>query len=129
MYIGDSTYEHKHGGLTKYKGNLLTVGGYKNNQRTEIMKKEENDILKWSAVESDFNFTRGEWICDHSLVTVESSDINEEYILLIGEYNDQWRISKNVFKSTGSWFRFRKLNKRRYYHNSINLNGAVYVIG
>ena len=49
-YIGDSNYSHDQGGLTKYKGNLLTVGGYKNNQKTEIMKKEENDILKWSAV-------------------------------------------------------------------------------
>ena len=93
-YIGDSTYKHNHGVLTKYKGNLLTVGGYKYIQKTEIMKKEENKKLQWSAVESDFNFTRGEWICGHSLVTVESSIINEEYFLLIGGYNDQWRIWK-----------------------------------
>ena len=74
------------------------------------------ESLKMFTDQSDFNFTRGEWICGHSLVTVESSDINEEYILIIGGYNDQWRISKDGFKFTGSWFRFGKLNKRRYSH-------------
>ena len=113
--------------MTKYKSNLMTVGG-EYNQMTEILKIDENKNFSWSVVESYFEFTLGEYIRDHSLVTVESSDINEEYVLLIGGWNGR-QIKKDVFKFNGTWFPFGKLNNARTYHNSIYCNGAVYVIG
>ena len=90
-YISDSNYEHYIGGLTKYKEGLLTVGGF--NQKTEILKIDENKNFDWSVLEIDLKFTPGYRIFDHSLVTVESSDINEEYVLLIGGRNEylRWR--------------------------------------
>ena len=65
----------------------------------------------------------------HSLVTVESSDMNEEYVLLIGGINDRSEMLKNVFKFNGTWFPFGQLNKPRWSHNPIYWNRAVYVIG
>ena len=68
----------------------------------------------------------------HSLVNVPS-DINEEYVLLIGgivEINQKvMGIQTAVFKFTGSWSHFGKLNKPRVFHNSIYWNGAVYIFG
>jgi len=58
------------------------------------------------------------------LVTVESSDFNEEYVLLIGGID-----SDDVYKFNGTWFPFGKLNKPRFSHSLIHWNGAVYVIG
>ena len=128
-HIGDSNYEHYRGGLTKYNGSLVTVGGSWNNQKTEILKIDQNKNFSWSIVESDFEFTLGVHITDHSLVTVESFDINEEYVLLIGGMTGEMSPLKNVFKFNGTWLAFGKLNKPRYYHSSIYWNGAVYVIG
>ena len=125
--IGDSNYEHNLGGLTKYESNLLTVGGV-NNQNTEIMQRDGGQIFGWSIVDPDFKFTQAESVYDHSMVTVESSDINEEYVLLIGG-DSPYKTLENVFKFNGTWFPFGELNKPRYYHNSIYWNGAVYVIG
>ena len=51
------------------------------------MKIDENKNFSWSVVEPDFKFAPGGDIQFHSLVTVESSDINEEYVLLIGGSN------------------------------------------
>ena len=134
--IGYPNYKHYNGGLAKYNGNLLTVGGgylrndtLYGNEKTEILKINDAKNLSWSIVESDFDFTLGEYIDGHSLVTVESSDINEEYVLLIGGFNDQWKAQENVFIFNGTWFPFGKLNKPRAGHNSIYWNGAVYVIG
>ena len=122
--------------MAKYNGNLLTVGGgylrndtLYGNEKTEILKINDAKNLSWSIVESDFEFTIGEYISDHSLVTVESSDINEEYVLLIGGVNDELDELEKVFKFNETWFPFGKLNKPRKYHNSIYWNGAVYVIG
>ena len=93
IYIGKSNYGHMLGGLTKYDGNLMTVGGgYINgsalfcNQKTEILKIDQNKNFNWSIVEPDFKFTPGKLIFGHSLVTVKSSDINDKYVLLIGGY-------------------------------------------
>ena len=135
-YIGDSNYGHNNGGLTKYNGNLLTSGGasyaYRHidgNQKTEILKIDERKPTSWSVVEQDFEFTLGEYIIDHSLVTVESTVFNKEYVLLIGGRNDDFNQLDKVFKFNGTWFPFGQLNKPRIYHNSIYWNGAVYVIG
>ena len=68
-------------------------------------------------------------IYDNSLVTIPSSDINEEYVLLIGGISDRFKLMNNVFKFNGTWFPFGQLNKPRNLHNSIYWNGAVYVIG
>ena len=82
-YIVDSNYEHMFGLMTRYRDNLLTVGALYN-QKTEIMKIDEIRNFDWFVVEPDFNFTPGKSITGHSLVTVESSDINKEYVLLLG---------------------------------------------
>ena len=126
--IGNSNYEHHFGGLAIYKRNLLTVGGT-SNQKTEILEVDENKNFSWSLIEQDFKFTQGKYITGHSLVTVESSYINEEYVLIIGGKNSHSELLRNVFKFNGTWFPFGKLNKPRKYHNSIYWNGAVYVIG
>ena len=102
-HIGDSNYKHYIGGMTKYHESLLTVGGgyyearFFGNQMTEILKINENKNFSWSVVESDFEFTLGGYIYCHSLITVESSDINEEYVLLIGGHNGR-QMMKDVFK-------------------------------
>jgi len=126
-HIGDSNQEHFLVRLTKYKSNLLAVSG--DNQMTEILEIDGNKNFSWSVVEPDFKFYPGEYIYDHSLVTVESSDINEEYVLLIGGINDELDELGKVFKFNGTWFPFGKLNKPRGYHSSVYWNGAVYVIG
>ena len=113
----------------------MTIGGgyyngtnYSGNQKTEILRIDESKNFSWSVVESDFTFTEGESIEDYSVVTVESSDINKEYVLVIGGYNGRQK-KKDVFKFNGTWFAFGKLNKQRYFHSSIYWNGAVYIIG
>ena len=138
-YIGDSSYVHFTGKLAKYKGNLLTIGGsnfgnyfgngtFYGNKKTEILEINRSRNFSWSVVESDLDFIQGEYIAGYSLVTVEPSDMHEEYVLLIGGINDY--IGQDyVSKFNGSWFLFGKLNKPRNYHNSIYWNGAVYVIG
>ena len=112
----------------------LPSTGFRGNRRTEILKINESKTTSWSVVELEFEFTPGEYIRDHSLVTIESSDINEEYVLLIGGWRDESlmkfeRVFDKVFKFNGTWFPFGQLNKPRIYHNSIYWNGAVYVIG
>ena len=107
-YIGDSNYKHVGNGLAKYKEGLLTVG--------------DSD---WSVVGQELKFAPGDYIWYYSLSTVVSSDINEEYVLLIGGENDQG-LRNNIFKFNGTWFSFSKLNKPRRAHNSIYWNGAVY---
>ena len=126
-FIAFSTYEHLQGGLTSYNGNLLTVGSW-NNQKTEILKIDENKNFSWSVVEQEFKFNHGDSIYGHSLVTVESSDINKEYVLLIGGDTHKQGLD-NIFKFNGTWFPFGQLNKPRTNHNSIYWNGAIYVIG
>ena len=134
-HIGDSNYGHNYGGLTKYNGNLLTVGGCSYdpnvncNQKTEILKMDKSKPTNWSVVEQDFEFTPGKSIFSFSLVTVESSNINEEYVLLMGGINDDDIKLKKVFKFNGTWLSFGQLNKSRTVFNSIYWNGAVYVIG
>ena len=127
-YIGDSNDSHRFGGLTKYRGNLLTAGGYFN-QKTEILENSERKNFIWLNIESNLKFTEGDFVYGHSLVTVESSINDEEYVLLTGGINDKYVALENVFKFNGTWFLFGKLNKRRMNHSSIYWNGAVYVIG
>ena len=68
----------------------------------------------------------------HSLVNVPS-DINGEYVLLIGgfvEANQKYMgKQKAVWKFNGSWTYFGNLNKPRFGHSAIYWNGAVYVFG
>ena len=133
-YIGDSNYDHALG-LARYKSNLLTLGGYYSeeemktvNQETVILTRDKNKNFSWSVVEPvDFKFTPGKYITGHSMVTVEPSDINEEYVLFLGGHD--YLELEIVFKFNGTWFPFGKLKKRRYWYNTIYWNGAVYVIG
>ena len=132
-HIGDSNFGHWYGGLTKYKQTLLTAGGrasaLNDFQKTEILKLDRNRNFTWSVVEPEFKFTPGKWISGHSLINVESSDVSEEYVLLIGGQNCHFQALDNVFKFNGTWSSFGKLNSRRWLHNSIYWNGAIYVIG
>ena len=133
--IGDSNFEHYKGGLIKYKRNLLTVGGTKN-QKTEILERNNNGTYIWSTLEPDYEFT--EWqlwngIQSHSLVNIKSSDMNEEFILLSGGYNYDitWstEFEERVYKFNGTWHHFGQLRRPRAYHSSIYWDGAVYFIG
>lgn len=63
------------------------------------------------------------------MVTVESPEKDEEYVLFIGGMNDQKKTLQNVFKYNGTWSLFGQLNKYRGLHSSIYWNGAVFVIG
>ena len=132
-YLGDSNFVHHRTGLTTYKNGLFTVGGW-DNQKTEIVELgnqfAENGSFFWSIVEPDFTFTRGgKRLSDHSLVTIKSSDMNEEFVLLTGGFDENLYPLKNVFKFNGTWLLFGELQKTRSNHNSIYYNGAVYVIG
>ena len=136
-YIGNSNITHELGGLAKYKKNLVTVGGtgsYGSSRKeaTEIMERK-NGFFIWSVVESNLF----EYVIGHSLVTIPPSEINEEFVLLIGgvikfpdkAFTNNNGISDAIFKFNGKWSFFGKLNKPRRGHNSIYWNGAVYVIG
>ena len=106
--------------MLKVGGNYLAFG----NQKTEILKIDENKNFNWSVVEPCFEFSHGKWI------TGESFDINEEYVLLIGGFIDYSKKSlQNVFKFNGTWFVFEQLNNPRELFQSIYWNGAVNVIG
>ena len=85
--IGNSNFEHHRGGLIKYKRNLLTVGGTRN-QKTEILERNINGTYIWSPVEPDFAVTKWGKIEGHSLVNMKSSHISEEFILLSGGIYD-----------------------------------------
>ena len=122
----DSNFKHRSGGLTKYKSFLFAIGGFDSSPKSEIMEREKNGTYIWSEIKSDFEF----FGVGHSLVTVPPSDINEEYVLLIGGMvMDSFSTLKNVYKFNGTWFYFGTLNSPRSDHSSIFWNGAVYVIG
>ena len=85
-------------------------------------------------------FSAGGGISEYSLITIPSSDINEEYVLLIGGANSyvgkgyfgnvgKFEQLDIVFKFNGTWSPFGQLKKPRFRHSSIYWNGAVYVIG
>ena len=113
----------------KYKRNLVTLGGTKN-QKTEVMERNSNGTFVWTTLESDFEFSERS-IESHSLVNIESSHVHEEYILLIGgmNFDATYMYTQHVFKFNGTWFPFGQLSRPRAYHSSIFWNGAVYVIG
>ena len=138
------------GKLASYKNSLLVVGGFGTTQETgsdsldssgetELMERKKDGSFIWSVIESSI-YSKVE---QHSLVTVPPCDTNEEYVLLIGGYNNNnsnyfynyseksWSrdILSTVFKFNGTWSYFGMLNKPRYFHNSIYWNGAVYIIG
>ena len=123
IHIGDSNNDHLFGGLAKYNESLLTVGGYNyngnklfGNQKTEILQIDENKNFSWSLIKRNLKFAQGEYIEYHSVVTVGSSDINQEFVLLIGGYNGRVRPLQHVFKFNGTWFPFGQLNKPRKEH-------------
>ena len=136
--IGDSNFRHWRGGLIKYKRYLITVGGHDAPKITEIMKRNKDGTFLWSGIEQDFNDSikkvrKGH---DHTLVTIPPSDVNEEYVLLIGGHTAlnnvvDWTdvVMKSIYKFNGTWFHFGQLKKPRAKHNSIHWNGAVYNIG
>ena len=127
--MGYSNVGHYKGGLQTYQRHLLTVGnedGRFGNKKTELNK---NGDFNWTFVDPEFTFeTPGKSIFGHSMMTMKSSDINEEYIILIGGMVEHYA-QENVFNFNGTWCSFGQLNKPRWDHSSIYWNGAVYVIG
>ena len=124
----------------RYKSHLLTVGNDVTSQKTEIMDIDRssswiyNGLYIWSFVETDFQFTPGSNLHSYSLITIPSSDVNEEYVLLIGGWSQNYDTDfdeplDTIFKFNDTWSHFGRLNKPRYDHSSIYWNGAVYVIG
>ena len=94
------------------------------------MERKKNETFIWSVVESKFQF---EAFHENSLVTIPHSDMNEEYVLLIGcnilTNNDLPQNFDAVLKFNGTWSYFGKLKKQRHFHKSIYWNERVYVIG
>ena len=138
--MGHSNFGHYKGGLQTYQRQILTVGnkdGRFGNKKTELKKIGD---FPWRYVDPEFSFmTPEKSIFGHSMMTIKSSDINEEYIILIGGVEEtidkngwgswDFNVRKNVFKFNGTWSSFGQLNKPRWDHSSIYWNGAVYVIG
>ena len=138
-FLGYSNVGHYKGGLQRYQRHLLTVGNKDDrfgNKKTELMETKNGDF-PWTFVDPEYTFkTLGKSIFDHSMMTIESSNINKEYIILIGGvgqtgsgYRAEYNVQKTVFKFNGTWSPFGELNKPRWDHSSIYWNGAVYVIG
>ena len=91
--ITESNFGHWTGGLTRYKENLITVGGMgwsASHQKTEIMGRNKNGNFTWSVIESDFIFTPSQKITYHSLITIPNSYKNENYVLLIGGLDGEY---------------------------------------
>ena len=90
--IAESNFGHWTAGLTRYKQNLMTVGGIGwdgSHQNTELMERNKNGNFTWSVIESDFIFTPSQKISYHSLITIPASYKSEEYVLLIGGLGGQ----------------------------------------
>ena len=81
------------------------------------------------SIEPDFGFSAWGTIRSHSLVNIESSEMNEEYILLTGGLIFEDTYNENVYKFNGTWYHFGHLKRPRAYHSSIYWNGAIYVVG
>ena len=92
-YVGDSNFEHHEGGLTKY-GNLLTVGAYMDNQKTEILKMDKSKNFIWSVVEPDFLLRIWTKIADSEFV---------QYIYYFEKILDKFL---KIFQVLTFWYRF-----------------------
>ena len=99
-HIVDSNSPRWMGLLAKYKKNLITVGSF--NGGSELMERMENGTFIWSVVESRI-FNPWDKIGAYSMATIPPSDMNEEYVLLIGGSNDKNLLSNAVFKFNGTW--------------------------
>ena len=134
-----SYFHHNDAGLVKYNGKLLTFGGANEaHLATELMERY-NGSFRWTHVQTDFGFTNGHILQDYSLVTVDSVDFKDEFVLLIGGntipavlhlYEEATLMpSEDVYKFNGTWFHFGKLMHARHHFSSIYWNGRVYIIG
>ena len=74
---------------------LVEQQDFDGNQKTKILKIDENKTFSWPVVEPYLKLTRGKTINGHSLVTIKSSYINEAYVLLIGRWKSRSHRSLN----------------------------------
>ena len=125
----DANESHHSARLGKYKDQLITVGGV-TNQKTETLCRSYNGRYKWT-LRPEYNFAPTGDIFDYSMVNVQKMGSHEEYLLLIGgKYGDNvhtWL--DKVHKYNGRWSYFGKLQTTRAYHNSVFLDGRVFIIG
>lgn len=135
----DSVYRHLRSGLVKYNGKLFTFASENEPYfATELMERH-NGSFRWTYLDTEFSFTGGSVFQQISLVTVDSVDTNNEFVLLIGGKTTSRAIglyqteivtpSDDVYKFNGTWFHFGKLMHTRSFFSSIYWNGRVYIIG
>ena len=60
---------------------------------------KDDEKFHWSVVNPDFQFTNGKGIHSHSLVTVQTPNVHNEYVLLIGGRNEDFQILDQGFMS------------------------------
>ena len=123
----DANESHYRARLGEFKNQLITVGG-SDNKKTEILDRSDNGQYKWSLGQ-DYNFSPTGKIYHYSMVNVPQIGSNEEYLLLIGGKNGGYSYLDKVHKYNGKWSYFGNLQKTRGYHNSVLLNGRVFIIG
>ena len=130
-HFADANQNHYWARLGKYKGQLITVGDrYNTNPKTEILDRTNNGEYKWTFG-PNYYFTPG-IIRSYSMVNVPKIGLNEEYLLLIGgKYNsdDDSRYSDKVHRYNGKWTFFGNLQNPRIAHDSVFLDGRVFIIG
>ena len=133
-HFADANEDHHGARLGTYKDQLITVGDWKNNQKTEILQSY-NGQYKWT-VGPEYDFSPTGVIFDYSMVNVPKIGLNEEYLLFIGglySYDERmtnpYVYSDKVHKYNGQWSFFGNLQKKRAFHGSVFLNGRVLIIG
>ena len=106
----------------------MTFGDNNGNLKTEIMERSEDGTFSWTVVDANFPFTDGDSMMEFSLVSIETLEPLEEYVLLIGgmQYSDGL---DSVYKFNGTWSPFGQLKRTRFGHRSIFWMEAVYVFG
>ena len=127
-HFNDANEDHALARLGKYRDQLVTVGDVASNQKTEILDESFDGEYKWT-LGPDYNFSRSGYIYDYSMVNIPKMGSNEEYLLLIGGQFDWNLFLKKVHKYNGSWSFFGNLRKTRAHHNTVLLNGRVFILG
>ena len=124
-HFADANVDHFEARLGKYKDQLITVGS-SGHQKAEILDRYNNGKYKWT-LGRNYNFSPTGIICQYSTVNVPQIGSNEEFLLLIGgQYGG---FTDRVHKYNGKWSLFGNLKKTRAFHDSVFLNGRVFIIG
>ena len=131
-HFADAKENHYLAKLGKYKDQLVTVGDLEGHDKTEILERTFYGKYKWTFG-PNYNFSPSGVISSYSMVNVPQTELNEEYLLLIGgKYSLAGKpevYSDQVHKYNGKWSFFGSLQQKRASHGSVFLNGRVMIIG